>query len=50
MSKIELYNDDCIVAMDNLRAKSIDLIVTDPPYNLGSFMKTRDTNLKKDER
>lgn len=33
--------------MDNLRAKSIDLIVTDPPYNLGSFMKTRDTNLKK---
>lgn len=47
MSKIELYNDDCIVAMDNLRAKSIDLIVTDPPYNLGSFMKTRDTNLKK---
>ena len=47
MSKIELYNDDCIVAMDNLRAKSIDLIVTDPPYNLGNFMKTRDTNLKK---
>lgn len=33
--------------MDNLRAKSIDLIVTDPPYNLGNFMKTRDTNLKK---
>lgn len=47
MSKIELYNDDCIVAMNNFKAKSIDLIVTDPPYNLGKFMKTRDTNLKK---
>lgn len=33
--------------MNNFKAKSIDLIVTDPPYNLGKFMKTRDTNLKK---
>lgn len=33
--------------MNTLKAKSIDLIVTDPPYNLGKFMKTRDTNLKK---
>lgn len=27
--------------------KSISLIVTDPPYNLGNFMKNRDTNLSK---
>lgn len=26
---------------------SVDLILTDPPYNLGLFMKNRDTNLKK---
>ena len=47
MSKIKLYNDDCIVAMKKVADKSIDLIVTDPPYNLGNFMKNRDTNLSK---
>ena len=26
---------------------SVDLIVTDPPYNLGKFMENRDTNLGK---
>lgn len=33
--------------MQKLPAASIDLILTDPPYNLGKFMKNRDTNLKK---
>lgn len=33
--------------MKQLDESSIDLIVTDPPYNLGNFMKNRDTNLKK---
>ena len=47
MSEIKLYNDDCIVAMKKVADKSIDLIVTDPPYNLGNFMKNRDTNLSK---
>lgn len=47
MSEIILYNDDCIVAMKKIADKSIDLIVTDPPYNLGNFMKNRDTNLSK---
>ena len=28
-------------------AETINLILTDPPYNLGNFMKSRDTNLKK---
>ncbi|MGI6534536.1 MAG: restriction endonuclease [Peptococcia bacterium] len=42
-----LYNEDCIRAMKRLASDSIDLILTDPPYNLGNFMKDRDTNLKK---
>lgn len=42
-----LYNEDCIRAMKRLSNDSIDLILTDPPYNLGNFMKGRDTNLKK---
>jgi DNA modification methylase len=33
--------------MKTLEDNSVDLILTDPPYNLGLFMKNRDTNLKK---
>ena len=35
MTMIELnriYNEDCIVGMRGIPGKSIDLIVTDPPY------------------
>jgi DNA modification methylase len=42
-----LYNEDCIRAIKRLANGSVDLILTDPPYNLGNFMKDRDTNLKK---
>lgn len=44
---IKLTNMDCIEAMGDLDKDSINLMVTDPPYNLGHFMKNRDTNLKK---
>jgi DNA modification methylase len=44
---IRLINDDCIAAMKTLDDDSVDLILTDPPYNLGLFMKNRATNLKK---
>ena len=47
MPNINLYNEDCIVAMKKISKQSVDLIVTDPPYNLGKFMKNRDTNLSK---
>lgn len=42
-----LYNDDCLRAIKKIESSSINLIVTDPPYNLGNFMKSRDTNLHK---
>lgn len=47
MANTFFYNEDCVSAMKKLPAASIDLILTDPPYNLGKFMKDRDTNLKK---
>lgn len=47
MPTVTLINKDCIAAMNELEAQSVDLIVTDPPYNLGVFMKDRATNLKK---
>lgn len=42
-----IKNIDCIQGMKNLEDNSIDLILTDPPYNLGLFMNNRQTNLKK---
>lgn len=47
MSEVKLYNGDCIEKMRAIADRSLDLILTDPPYNLGNFMKNRDTNLKK---
>ena len=42
-----LANGDCIERMRLIPSHSIDLIITDPPYNLGLFMHHRGTNLKK---
>lgn len=47
MSKIDLYNDNCLNILSKIEESSIDLIITDPPYNLGNFMQDRDTNLHK---
>lgn len=47
MAEVKLFNDNCIKAMEKIEESSIDLIVTDPPYNLGNFMKKRDTNYGK---
>ena len=41
----QLYNDNCIPCMQSLPPRSVDLLLTDPPYNLANFMKKRDTNL-----
>lgn len=37
MNQIQLYNQDCIDGMKTLADNSIDLIVTDPPYDIGSI-------------
>lgn len=45
MAETKLYNRDCMATMRIIKTNSIDLIITDPPYNLGNFMKDRATNL-----
>jgi DNA modification methylase len=35
MSKIELINGDCLVELKNLSDNSVDLVLIDPPYNIG---------------
>ena len=42
-----LYNMDCIDAMQSFNDKSIDCIITDPPYNIGNFMLSRNSNMVK---
>ena len=46
-SNYTIVNQDCISAMSSMETNSVDLILTDPPYNLGKFMKARATNLKQ---
>lgn len=47
MVLMNLYNGDCSVEMKKILDNSVDLILTDPPYNLGNFMINRSTNLAK---
>ena len=42
-----LINGDCLVSMEGIADDSVDLLLTDPPYNLGLFMQERATNLKR---
>ena len=43
----KIANGDCEKLMSNIANESVDLILTDPPFNLGSFMRKRGTNLVK---
>lgn len=45
MEDYSIFNKDCISMMKEIDENSINLILTDPPYNLGLFMKNRQTNL-----
>jgi len=50
MSKVELFNGDCIPILKKIPDKSFDLILTDPPYGVGleydSLVDTQE-NIKK---
>lgn len=41
-----LFNQDCLLTLSSVEDGSIDLLLTDPPYNLGNFMKSRAYNIK----
>lgn len=46
-SNSKIANGDCEELMADIESESVDLILTDPPFNLGSFMRKRGTNLVK---
>lgn len=37
---IQIVNDDCLNFLKTLKDKSVDLIITDPPYGIGIAKKT----------
>lgn len=44
---MQLVNDDCFEYLKNVTDKSVDLIVTDPPYGIGFCGETSQTNWDK---
>jgi site-specific DNA-methyltransferase (adenine-specific) len=47
MSKINLYNMDCMEAMAKMKDKEYDLAIVDPPYGIGNFWCGGDTSAQK---
>ncbi len=47
-SRITLYNTDCVTGMrDHLKPGSIDVVVTSPPYNLGTRYRAYDDTIPR---
>ncbi len=46
---ISLYQQDCLVGMRRLTEKSIDVVVTSPPYNLGVKYGVYDDRISRDD-
>jgi site-specific DNA-methyltransferase (adenine-specific) len=44
MSSIKLYNGDCLEVMRSMTDKSVDAVITDPPYELGFMGKKWDSS------
>ncbi len=42
-----ITENDCLNAMERIETESVDLILTDPPYNLGQFMHERNVGIKR---
>jgi DNA modification methylase len=46
---IELVNGDCVSVLDALQPRSVDVIVTSPPYNLGIDYEVYDDTISREE-
>lgn len=43
----DLRRGDCLESLRNMEPGSVDLILTDPPYNLGLFMQDREAGIMR---
>jgi site-specific DNA-methyltransferase (adenine-specific) len=47
-TQVEIYHGDCVAGMARLAEKSVDLVVTSPPYNLGiKYSKYQDDQARE---
>jgi len=49
MIKINLYNGNCLDVLDNIVNENNDIIVTDPPFNIGYHYREYEDNMEQTE-
>jgi site-specific DNA-methyltransferase (adenine-specific) len=47
--KLTFYYQDCVSGMANLRENSVDIVVTSPPYNIGTKYNIHDDSLPREK-
>jgi site-specific DNA-methyltransferase (adenine-specific) len=45
----KIYNEDCILGMKKIKDESVDIIICDPPYNIGKDFGNNSDKQKMDE-
>ena len=45
----KIYNEDCILGMKKIKSESVDIIICDPPYNIGKDFGNNSDKQKMDE-
>jgi len=45
----KIYNEDCITGMKKIKSESVDIIICDPPYNIGKDFGNDSDKQKMDE-
>lgn len=48
-SNIQIFNEDCIIGMQKIKTNSVDIIIADPPYNIGKDFGNNSDKQKTDE-
>ncbi|PYD60369.1 DNA-methyltransferase [Gluconacetobacter entanii] len=49
MSEQKIFHESCLTGLEKINDNSVDLIIADPPYNLGKNYNTTNDNLGFDE-
>ena len=45
----KIYNEDCILGMKKIKSESVDIIICDPPYNIGKDFGNNSDKQQMDE-
>ena len=45
----KIYNEDCVIGMKKIKSESVDIIICDPPYNIGKDFGNDSDKQKMDD-